>query len=151
MTKELTINKHCKNLSIGDFIGHLVSNNIDLGISFSIDENGLKIKIDNPISLEIANEFDLTIEGETNIVSKGMNIDTLYDKYKTIFNLNGRNSKQIRNDLKSINYRKEVEEKNKTLKKIADNISMPSISATTDQKINFLKQYELKNITNKEE
>jgi len=150
MSKELAIKEHCKDLSLGDFIGHLVSNKIDLGISFSMDETGLKIKIDNPITLEIANEFDLTIKGETNIVSKGMNIDTLYDKYKTIFNLNGRNSKQIRNEQVSINYRKEVEEKNKILKKLAENISVPSISATTDQKINFLKQYELKNITNKE-
>lgn len=151
MAKDLIPNQHCKDLSLGDFIGHLVSNKIDLGISFSLDENGLKVRIDNPIILEIGNEFDISVEGETNIISKGLNIDTLYDKYRTKFNLNGRNSKQIRDDITSIEYRKKVKEQAEELKKIADIISAPSIAASTDEKLNFLNQYKLKSIKDREE
>ena len=151
MSKELTTNQHCKDLSLGDFIGHLVSNKIDLGISFSMDEKGLKVRIDNPIILEIGDEFDVSIEGETNIISKGMNLDTLYDKYNTIFNLNGRNSKQIRDDIVSIEYRKRVKENANKLKEISEEISAPSISASSSEKLEYLNQYKLKSVTDKEE
>jgi hypothetical protein len=151
MSKELTTNTYCKDLSIGDFVNHLVSNNIDLGVSFSIDESGLRIKIDNPLVLEIVNEFELTIGSETNIVAKGINVDTLFDQHGSIWNLNGRNSKQIRDEQSSIDYRKRVEENRKKLKELTKNVSSPSIAAKATEKINFLGQHKLKDITKKEE
>jgi hypothetical protein len=149
MDKELTT--YCKDLSIGDFIGHLVSNDIDLGISFSIDESGLKIKVDNPLVLEIVNEFELTIGGESNIVAKGINVDTLFDKYGSIWNLNGRNSKQIRDEQSSIDYRKRVEDNKDILKDLVEPISTLVIDASSTDKIKFLGQHQLKDITKKEE
>jgi hypothetical protein len=150
MPNELTTKKQCKDLSIGDFIGHLVTNKIDIGISFSIDESGLRIKIDNPLVLEIVNEFELTIGGETNVVSKGINIDTLFDKYGTVWNLNGRNSKQIRDEQTSIEFRNKVVESKEKLEELTKGISAPSITADSTEKTEFLKQYELKDITKKE-
>lgn len=141
------LNLPIKDLSISDFIGYVISNDVDLGISITLDEKGLRLKIKNPLILELADELEITVSGETNIVSKGINIDTLYDFHKTVFNLNGRNSKQIRELRSSIDYRKESIDKTNKIKNAARDISIPSIDATIDDKLTFLNKHVPKNIT----
>lgn len=140
------ISSECKDLSISDFVKHVISNDVDLGVTFSLDEKGLRIKVKNPLILEIYDELEITVKGETNIVSKGMNIDTLYDFHGTVFSLNGRNSKQIRDLKSSIEYRSSALEKVEEIKKASESISMPSIDATPNNKLEFLNKLVPKNV-----
>jgi len=143
----------CKDLSLGDFMKHITSSNIDLGIKFSISKKGIGIKIERPISLNFMNELELSVVGETNIVSKGLNLDTLFDFHGTVLQLNGRVAKQIKDHPKSVAYREERLEKLKKIEELARDISHPVLpaNASLEDKIKFLKSHhDLKDITGKE-
>lgn len=129
-----------QDLTLGEFIHHIVKNDIDLGITFSLGES-LRIKITNPIILELADSLELSIQGETNIISKGLNIDTLFDQYKTTLHLNSREAKQIRDLPSSIRYKELRKEKLKKLEELAELTSYPTITpiATLDEKIDVLQ------------
>ena len=139
MVKELV----SQGLSLSQFMEYVISNKVDLGITFSMDNNGLKISIKNPVIIELANELELSIGGEANIISKGLKLDTLFDLYGTALHLNSREAKQIKDLPTSIKYRNNVDEKMRKLEGLAEYISHPSLSpdASLDEKIEFLQTF----------
>ncbi len=63
------------------------------------------------IKLTLEGDLTFSIKGQTNLISKGFNIDSLYDFFKTTFNVNSRLSKQIVNTPEAIVYRANVDKK----------------------------------------
>jgi len=137
-----------QDLTLNGFIHYVIKNDIDLGISFSLNDGTLKVKIINPIILELADSLELTIHGETNITSKGLNLDTLFDQYKTVLHLNSREAKQIRNLPESIKYRENMETKTTKLEELTEHINgiILTPDASLDEKIEFLQSFKPKMI-----
>ncbi len=63
------------------------------------------------IKLTLEGDLTFSIKGETNVVSRGFNIDTLHDFFKTTLNLNSRLSKQIVDTPQAISYRNTIDRK----------------------------------------
>lgn len=77
-------------------------------IEFIEKEDGIYIKLHKPIHL-ITENFSLSVNGETNIISKNnINIDSLWNWFGSVINLNSHESSQIKNFEESINAREKA-------------------------------------------
>ena len=93
------------------------------------------------VSFTIEGDLLFSVNGETNLVSRGFNLDTLYDYFKTSINLNSRLSKQIINTDESKKYRNLVNKKLdlvNTLHEIQDEIKDRRVKILNELKLNRL-------------
>ncbi len=91
------------------------------------------------ICLTIKGNLTFTIDGETNFVSRGLNVDTLHDLFKTSLNLNSRLSKQIIDTEAAKSYREKVGRKLdlvNNLHEVQDEIKDRRIKILNDLKSN---------------
>lgn len=87
------------------------------------DDKTIQIICNKNIELIFKGDFEISIDGNVNIISNDFYLDTLADENGSKLYLNSRLAKQIKDKDYAIEYRKHVKEYKKKMKLISDELT----------------------------
>lgn len=88
-------------------------------LSVKLNKNNLCVFYNGDLDLAINGNFTMSVNGESNIISKGVNVDSLFDYFNTSIFFNSRRAIQIRNRPETKQWELEEKEEREERKQLA--------------------------------